>query len=875
MTTDVMAAQWRSVIDEKFLQFVTDNTPKPLSALADSIVPNEGDAVSPSPTGQSEPVIPYDPNQVERPSAPLFNEWDIVACYDTEYCPDYLDANPGSKNFLLSMQMAAWVRDGEEWHYVEGFRFPDGHRPTVAGVVGWLLDLAKHPRKDEAKVLLVAHYVVAEWAMLKDRADYNDQLMTIGRTLLTTRPISVKAVREYRNQTPVALTLRDTMLLTPGRGGLHKASEMTSVKKIKLPPQYVGDSLAMLYRDPELFEQYAMNDVRSGLEYLAIIGNRVESIAGVRVLPLTLGGLATTGFKNWLDGGDGYGLAKYHGHDVVVFHDKFGNQKTGYKKSINRIVTDAIATSCFSGGRNYAERHGKWTLPSNRLVVDLDLAGAYSGAMGCLAAIDFKIPPQLVISVADLTSIYASATGGAYMPIAMGEVEFAFPDDVEPCLPVPTDAGLLYPLRGISHCGLPEVLMAMARGAQITLRSFYRWTPIVDPAGSIVPAFAEYLGALARLRDKYPKGSAENKLIKEIINSLYGKTAQGAKERKVRNLSGHRTDLPASGVTNVVFAAAITSLVRAALCALEDSMRRSGGEIIAATTDGAMGVFPVANNSIYSQDTLPNFKELVPALADETDREFAIRAIKQGRLNLGQDPEQWLEVKHLGDAFAVFKTRGYWMSLGGEATFIAKGGHKLDGKASEVMAAMDTLFDEETPSVLDFKRLVSCYDISDKKAGDLVSVDTSRSANFDWDWKRDLLDDGTSKPFETIGEIYRHRQAARNIRKSGNRATREAVKLGVAGVKLQGGSEATIHRMLLRAIVRRAGGWTYPKSWTNGRLADCLGVPVSTIKNARLREYRPQTLPRGPIFERVAEDLCQRLKVKLTDAMRDLVCIPE
>ena len=68
------------------------------------------------------------------------------------------------------------------------------------------------------------------------------------------------------------------------------------------------------------------------------------------------------------------------------------------------------------------------------------------------------------------------------------------------------------------------------------------------------------------------------------------------------------------------------------------------------------------------------------------------------------------------------------------------------------------------------------------------SKNETRRANTDWDWKRDLQADGSSKPFENIGDVYRHREAAAIVRKRGNRATREAVKLNLAGVKIHGGS---------------------------------------------------------------------------------------
>ena len=112
------------------------------------------------------------------------------------------------------------------------------------------------------------------------------------------------------------------------------------------------------------------------------------------------------------------------------------------------------------------------------------------------------------------------------------------------------------------------------------------------------------------------------------------------------------------------------------------------------------------------------------------------------------------------------------------------------------------------------------------------------------------------------------------IRKRGSRATREAVKLNLAGVKIHGGSEQTIRRMLLRAIMHHAGGWS-PGKLKHAEIAEKLGITIQDVKNAKRREYRPQTLPRGPLFEKVAADLCQRLGISLNDEMRNAVCLPE
>lgn len=857
---------WNCVIDPIFESFVTDNVAE-LSPSDAPAFPPLKEVVDGEPY-QGDLEAMFDPIMIELPVGDVWEDYDIIGAIDTEYGQDLLCEDPERHNFLISIQLAILVRRGSRWVYHEAFLMPDGKRLTLARIVGMVLDTVQYPRSGTPRMLLVAHYLVAEWSVLADRDDHKDSLSAIGRTVVTMKPIEVKAMRAHRNQTDVELTLRDTILLTPGRAGLAKASEMTAIHKITLSELYKGRSLDLLYHWTGIFFSYAMFDVRACLAFLTTIGNRVKGISGVGKLPLTLGGMSLAGFKNWLKT-DGYGYGQYHGNP----HAK--KDKEAQLKTLPRLISEAVAISCFHGGRNYANCHDRMVLPIHQGIVDFDLAGAYSAAMGTLAAVDLSIPPERIRELQELIDFHDQHRHELYQPIAMGEVEFEFPAHAEPCLPVSTDAGLLYPLTGISQCGMPEVMLALSRGAIIKLRAFYKWTNLTDAQGRVVPAFATYLSQLVQERDKHPKGSAENQLLKECINSLYGKLAQGSKHRTVRDLQGQRHELPESAVTNVVYAAAITSLVRTVLCALEECMSSVGARILAATTDGAMGVFEVGDNSCLTVKPMPDFRQILPGFYAALDKHPIVQKIKQGRINLGQDPEGWLEPKHVGDTYGVFRTRGYWLALRGKATFIAKGGHKIDGKPDEIMDTMEELFDAADPGSLSYKRLVSVFNIADGDADDLINTDECRRTNFDWDWKRDLLPDGSSVPFHTVGDVVKHREAAKSIRMTGKRADRTSVKLRAAGVKVQGGSRETIRRMLLRAIVRRDGGWVYPYDWSYRVLANRLGVKEQDIKNAAHREYRPQTLPRGPVFEAVARDLCDGIGIALTDAMRDLVCLPK
>ena len=74
-----------------------------------------------------------------------------------------------------------------------------------------------------------------------------------------------------------------------------------------------------------------------------------------------------------------------------------------------------------------------------------------------------------------------------------------------------------------------------------------------------------FLPFIKLVRDKRAqyKGTLKELFWKESGNSLYGKTAQGLKEKRVFNVEkGYSNYVPPSAVTNPFFAAFITGFIR-------------------------------------------------------------------------------------------------------------------------------------------------------------------------------------------------------------------------------------------------------------------------------------------------------------------------
>ena len=95
-------------------------------------------------------------------------------------------------------------------------------------------------------------------------------------------------------------------------------------------------------------------------------------------------------------------------------------------------------------------------------------------------------------------------------------------------------------------------------------------------------------------------------------------------------------------------------------------MQQAGQNCSASTTDGCMGVFEVTDNRQVPPKSMPAFADLIPEYGQITQRYLAIKAMQQGRINLGLDPRGWIEAKHIGDEYEVFKTRKYFLAQDGK-----------------------------------------------------------------------------------------------------------------------------------------------------------------------------------------------------------------
>ena len=510
-----------------------------------------------------------------------------------QYCPDL------GNNQVLSYQFHLFCERGE----LAGIIYPKAADPErrieFARFLGVILQRAMHEELIEAwpkAAFVYAHFLRADLTHFKSFWAMKNSVDGLRGTIASVQgDLAVDYEAEGRRYKPEPLVLRDehrhprrtfvrfidTMLLTPGGLGLDAAGELIGVAKMELPDGHDKANMARLLAEcPEIFEDYAIRDAEIAVRYGLRIRSFVREEMALTRLPATIGSLAATLCRQLLEAeyGGVEGFQRVFGLEKqcrrTYWHEKNGrpHQVDDVRLNSYRDRHEAFTTRCYHGGRNECFVLGPTELGDYH---DYDLVGAYTTGLVDLRELDYA-------------QAFDSRRIEDYEGHVCGftQVAFEFPLGTRfPCLPVYSESrGLYYPRQGISDCTAPEIALAQALGANLQIK-----------IGLIIPWQArdarvfEPFVARVRQRRQYFKAlhkSFEEKLWKEIGNSVYGKTAQGLREKSVFDpRTGRGKTLPSSNLTNPFFAAHTTGFIRAVVSELIARIP-AHRTVISVTTDG-------------------------------------------------------------------------------------------------------------------------------------------------------------------------------------------------------------------------------------------------------------------------------------------------
>lgn len=495
-------------------------------------------------------------------------------------------------------------------------------------------------RESLCEVFLVGHYGIVDLSGFQKNASFD--LLTKadairGTAVSIEKPLWLRSYDSSRRSplrphTTYKVTLRDTMLLASAGSSLDSLGRALGLPKIELSAGFEkGNMLDVFNRDLNLFFAYALNDSSLTLEWGMTVANG-ENLP----LPVTTGSEAAVAAKDIIKGTRSFSSnkefdLKWRGLNTYTKTDSKG-RKTNYTE-LSDTALDLVntASACYHGGRNECFAVGIFELPEYMEFSDFDIAGAYSVAMAATPDIDFSKPP---------TTLSGNLDNIKPTDIGFGFIQFEFPESTRfPCLPVkdPEGRGLIFPLKGETWACAPEIYLAIRMGAKVTSNAFKM--AIKTENYSLLEVMLNLVNLRTQARLTHGKGSAQELLAKERVNSVYGKLAQGLQDK--RNYSPRKQGMvntAPSQITNAPLAAHCTSLVRAFVSAAIDELARNGFNIYSVTTDG------------FLTEADPGMLNMLACHG------FADMFKHYRKLTTGSDVI-W-EVKHTCEKLIMIKTRG-------------------------------------------------------------------------------------------------------------------------------------------------------------------------------------------------------------------------
>ena len=509
--------------------------------------------------------------------------------------------------------------------------------------------------------------------ILKDCHDVQGGLITLQPIFIT--PVSTNPVHGRNTMVfPVSLSVADTMCHAPaGNGSLKILGDAVGIPKVELPSEpinYIEHMDLLLKDNPCLYLNYASNDSLIALIYLsALYGINHSS-------PVTLTSAAAKmmresiikylGCENMNEYNRKYRGLMRKGHGLVHRLNGAGYIESSSLEAISDRANTVqyYASQAFRGGYNSCSDVGFY----DQITYDYDLRNAYPTALCLVPDIDWENPVKFDIVNRELHLQDWLMIGSGYNPVLpfVAYVRFEFPENIKyPCIPVNVEGIPVFPrtsdgLDGVYACG-PELYLALRLGAKIFCERGYVLNSLLRDDYS--ESYSMRSGVYQLVKDRtlakclYGKGSLEELILKTMVNSIYGKTAQNVIEKYAWSARSEEMEaLDCSSITNPVSACMVTSIVRAALLAAENQAADQGYMTCSVTTDGFISDMPL---------------EVLTGMDLMGLRIF----LEKARLYLTDnvDPEIW-EIKHRQNDLVNFTTRGNISLIVEDKTAGIKGG---------------------------------------------------------------------------------------------------------------------------------------------------------------------------------------------------------
>ncbi len=690
----------------------------------------------------------------------------MIIGFDTEYERESIENAEGKielRNKVLSYQYSCHIvspdnADNEpQW---SGIVLPKGRKDEDRLYLAEFVEHAvragfrAHPNlMVPVDVYLVAHFTRADvpgFRDFKDEASRDDMKLENVRNLFMNIADDIEVHLGPDNalmNVCLNVKIRDTIALAPaGAKSLAKLGEILGFDKLKLsddPDEELHFKKNMgqfMEANWAAFREYAIRDAEVCAQYTIKMMRLYFEKTGKFKLPITLTSIGVDLIQKYW---------KSHAIDPLYIvgkevltekrwsqkHGKyFTNRKTASLKKL--FWSENFFTECYHGGRN----EQFWFGPAHEGVwYDYDLTSAYPSAMALIGEPDWS----RIRHIGNTDELFSGDL--VHTDLAFANVDFEFPEEVRyPVLPVRTENGLLFPRKGNSTTHISEILLARTLGARIELVEGRRIDSI-RYAGTkgITPRrpFDGFARHCIKERGKYPKKTLHNLFWKELVNSTYGKTAQGLRERRIYDLREAETKpLQPSKITNPVYASFITAFCRGVLSEIMNALPEDVS-IFSVTTDGFLTTatdqqMQEAATGFMGRNYMSSRYRLAAGDKDPDEIRTKIYEVK----HVIRQPVGW---RTRGQATLVPSQLGDWVGTDmdpkeDEKIVLAKGGIKLDAHLSkkEQNAEILRFFFERKPTDSMVIKLGAGIREMYEQGMDFVDKEMSKRLSMEFDWKR-------------------------------------------------------------------------------------------------------------------------------------------
>ncbi|WNE41372.1 MAG: hypothetical protein AM1032_000112 [Mycoplasmataceae bacterium] len=872
-------------------------------------------------------------------NSPQISNYDLIVGWDTEYqqIPNEKLVNP------ISYQYSAYHLSSDSFQ--EGVIYAQKltkilnkrsyENLTLSQILKKIiqnLDLEiSYLKSNNLKVLLIAHYSVAEFSLLKDREELIPYLTEVRNTLCSFKSFKQKILWDEINSFEVEITWRDTFLfaLDNRSKSLAEVSKLTGCEKLDLRSESHGIKIdiaklreTLLEVNKPLFEKYGIVDARISLDYYCKYISSFYEISKSKEEPLTAADLAVKFFvqeseKNNLD-------LNFQEKDIILknilglegnkISKKLLNNLKNYRRS-DSLVNEYFKSLSYIGNINTSYKIGE-SKNSDNLILECDFSQFHKSILSIIPIIDWSKSTIKNLSFQEIKEFKFNFDKD-YCKIAFFKVKFKYPKKVFQCsLPVYTKEGLIYPLEGISFCNYYELNEAISQGCEILTSESILFNPLIT--NNEVQSFSKFLKFLSDKRKEYNIDSnnenykSENKfcnlLLEIIADNFHNKLEKGVFESVAFDLKNKRESLKPSQLIIPHYIAMENAIFRTLMISILNELENTKNcQVLDSTKNSLIISLPKPENfkeefwSGKKSDVLKSqsFQDLWPEIYEKLKDLPIVKLLMIGQKKLCLNENSLLKIKYIGDEAYIWKTKASYLNYKGKLQtmsrfsipfYLTRNSEEMREFDKDLSKKKENFIDKKTSELKQFRKiekivLTNFKDIKKDKVDIVAKFNKFGDKNekkviLDYDWKRILNEDGSTRSPLNLEEWSKYRNNRDLLHKKDFKSSFESMELLIGIGRFEKNINQTILKVFMSAYFQLE--WK-PKSQQYSEIVEILEkwriknypniseVKLNTLKSWSKRKFILNCFPRSENIKNQINSVIKSLNITWNKDKENLI----